>query len=261
MSDFSGLRVFEGLALGAHVGLAAAWRVRSTAARAEGAETLGSVSPWNWDVERVKRSQIPTVKASKPYKETPADERLFEQVFGDEFRVASWFRFDFKYNDTKESRWKWRNMAFVPRTCIGPIVKHEQWTVSCRAFCWSRSGCYVSFSLSMSPFLQVYLQYTSEYMKGPMYWHPDKMSLGCGSFGCRIQFIEEGCLIWYRFGFWWLDCCSCSGRDAGNRLVAGRDLHQTILDVPLWRTVCIPARWSETWRPEDKTIGYRTSSG
>lgn len=41
------------------------------------------------DVERVKRSQIPTVKASKPYKETPADERLFEQVFGDEFRVAS----------------------------------------------------------------------------------------------------------------------------------------------------------------------------
>ena len=57
------------------------------------------------------------------------------------------------------------------------------------------SGCYVSFSLSMSPFLQVYLQYTSEYMKGPMYWHPDKMSLGCGSFGCRIQFIEEGCLI------------------------------------------------------------------
>lgn len=22
---------------------------------------------------------------------------------------------------------------------------------------------------------QVYLQYTSEYMKGPMYWHPDKM--------------------------------------------------------------------------------------
>ena len=32
--------VFEGLALGAHVGLAAAWRVRSTAARAEGARTL-----------------------------------------------------------------------------------------------------------------------------------------------------------------------------------------------------------------------------
>ena len=63
-----------GLALGAHVGLAAAWRARAaTAARAE---------------------------ASKPYKETPADERLFEQV---------------------------------------------------------------------------YLQYTSEYMKGPMYWHPDKM--------------------------------------------------------------------------------------
>eukprot|EP00438_Fugacium_kawagutii_P030677 Skav235481 [mRNA] locus=scaffold153:33673:36421:- [translate_table: standard] len=24
-------------------------------------------------------------------------------------------------------------------------------------------------------FEQVYLQYTSEYMKGPMYWHPDKM--------------------------------------------------------------------------------------
>eukprot|EP00490_Sorites_sp_Unknown_P013193 CAMPEP_0114677436 /NCGR_PEP_ID=MMETSP0191-20121206/50518_1 /TAXON_ID=126664 /ORGANISM="Sorites sp." /LENGTH=217 /DNA_ID=CAMNT_0001950001 /DNA_START=42 /DNA_END=695 /DNA_ORIENTATION=+ len=64
-----------GLALGAHVGLAAAWRFRAaTAARAEG--------------------------AAKPYKESPADERLFEQV---------------------------------------------------------------------------YLQYTSEYMKGPMYWHPDKM--------------------------------------------------------------------------------------
>ncbi|CAJ1417002.1 unnamed protein product [Effrenium voratum] len=61
-----------GLALGAHMGLAAAWRARSaTAARAEGA-----------------------------YKETPADERLFEQV---------------------------------------------------------------------------YLQYTSEYMKGPMYWHKDKL--------------------------------------------------------------------------------------
>eukprot|EP00435_Cladocopium_sp_Y103_P036327 s1843_g9.t1 len=63
-----------GLALGAHVGLAAAWRFRATAARAEG--------------------------GGKAYKETPADERLFEQV---------------------------------------------------------------------------YLQYTSEYMKGPMYWHPDKM--------------------------------------------------------------------------------------
>ena len=68
--------------------------------------------------------------------------------------------------------------------------------LSCLLLKSSRSGCYVSFSLSMSPFLQVYLQYTSEYMKGPMYWHPDKMSLGCGSFGCRIQlFIEEGCLI------------------------------------------------------------------
>ncbi|CAK9113213.1 unnamed protein product [Durusdinium trenchii] len=43
-----------GLALGAHVGLAAAWRARaSTAARAEG--------------------------GGKPYVETPADERLFEQ--------------------------------------------------------------------------------------------------------------------------------------------------------------------------------------
>ena len=27
--------------------------------------------------------------------------------------------------------------------------------------------------------LQVYLQYTSEYMKGPMYWHPDKMWPSC----------------------------------------------------------------------------------
>jgi len=46
------------------------------------------------------------------------------------------------------------------------------------------------------PAMQVYLQYTSEYMKGPMYWHPDKMSLGCDSCECRIQlFIEEGCLI------------------------------------------------------------------
>ena len=26
---------------------------------------------------------------------------------------------------------------------------------------------------------QVYLQYTSEYMKGPMYWHPDKLWLDC----------------------------------------------------------------------------------
>eukprot|EP00437_Effrenium_voratum_P008873 CAMPEP_0181433192 /NCGR_PEP_ID=MMETSP1110-20121109/19162_1 /TAXON_ID=174948 /ORGANISM="Symbiodinium sp., Strain CCMP421" /LENGTH=136 /DNA_ID=CAMNT_0023556631 /DNA_START=47 /DNA_END=454 /DNA_ORIENTATION=- len=62
-----------GLAVGAHMGLAAAWRARSsTAAGAEGGA----------------------------YKETPADERLFEQV---------------------------------------------------------------------------YLQYTSEYMKGPMYWHKDKL--------------------------------------------------------------------------------------
>lgn len=46
------------------------------------------------------------------------------------------------------------------------------------------------------PAMQVYLQYTSEYMKGPMYWHPDKMSLGCGSFECRMQlFVEERCLI------------------------------------------------------------------
>ena len=28
-------------------------------------------------------------------------------------------------------------------------------------------------------FQQVYLQYTSEYMKGPMYWHPDKLWLDC----------------------------------------------------------------------------------
>ena len=26
---------------------------------------------------------------------------------------------------------------------------------------------------------EVYLQYTSEYMKGPMYWHPDKLWLDC----------------------------------------------------------------------------------
>ncbi|CAE7406326.1 unnamed protein product [Symbiodinium natans] len=63
-----------GLALGAHVGLAAAWRARSsTAARAE--------------------------KEGGKYVETVADQRLFEQV---------------------------------------------------------------------------YLQYTSEYLKGPLYWHPDK---------------------------------------------------------------------------------------
>ncbi|CAE7676400.1 unnamed protein product [Symbiodinium sp. CCMP2456] len=69
-----------GLALGAHVGLAAAWRARaSTAARAES-------------------------EGGKKYVETVSDERLFEQV---------------------------------------------------------------------------YLQYTSEYLKGPLYWHPDKLA------GCR----------------------------------------------------------------------------
>ena len=31
----------------------------------------------------------------------------------------------------------------------------------------------------LSILMQVYLQYTSEYMKGPMYWHPDKMWPSC----------------------------------------------------------------------------------
>ncbi|CAK9037985.1 Uncharacterized protein SCF082_LOCUS22406 [Durusdinium trenchii] len=39
----------------------------------------------------------------------------------------------------------------------------------------AKSKPYVETPADERLFEQVYLQYTSEYMKGPMYWHPDKM--------------------------------------------------------------------------------------
>ena len=44
----------------------------------------------------------------------------------------------------------------------------------------------------LSKLLQVYLQYTSEYMKGPMYWHPDKMWPSCRFCAHRAVVDTEG---------------------------------------------------------------------
>ena len=34
---------------------------------------------------------------------------------------------------------------------------------------------------------EVYLQYTSEYLKGPLYWHPDKLHLDCTRAYCSAM--------------------------------------------------------------------------
>ena len=47
---------------------------------------------------------------------------------------------------------------------------------------------WLHFSL-LSKLLQVYLQYTSEYMKGPMYWHPDKMWPSCRFCGLKSAIV------------------------------------------------------------------------
>ena len=52
---------------------------------------------------------------------------------------------------------------------------------------------WLHFSL-LSKLLQVYLQYTSEYMKGPMYWHPDKMWPSCRFCAHRAVVDTEGLL-------------------------------------------------------------------
>ena len=44
-----------------------------------------------------------------------------------------------------------------------------------------------------APMSEVYLQYTSEYLKGPLYWHPDKLHLDC------TRPIVVACLLLPRF--------------------------------------------------------------
>eukprot|EP00438_Fugacium_kawagutii_P006447 Skav206925 [mRNA] locus=scaffold6623:10254:15273:- [translate_table: standard] len=169
-----------GLALGAHVGLAAAWRFRgATAARAEG--------------------------GAKPYKETPADERLFEQGFAPDYPGRPIVK-NGKYTSNVIGNLKAfssNELAFLSMLFFGVgLYGNLQFNYYDTQWAKVDAGGYFNVSYIVEGataaraeggaakpyketpaderlFEQVYLQYTSEYMKGPMYWHPDKMQLSC----------------------------------------------------------------------------------